>query len=63
MRRITIGRDSWIGGGAIILNDVSEQTVIGAGSVVTKTFPPRNILVGNPARVLSERASASTLER
>ncbi len=40
---VTIGRDSWIGCGAIILCDVSEQTIVGAGSVVTKQFPVRSI--------------------
>lgn len=53
--RITIGRDSWIGGGAIILADIQPQTVVGAGSIVTKVLPNQTIVVGNPAKVLRSR--------
>lgn len=53
--RITIGCDSWIGGGSIVLADVAEQCVIGAGSIVTKPTAPRVIAAGNPARFLSKR--------
>ena len=53
--RITIGRDSWIGDRSIVMADVGEQCVIGAGSVVTKPLPERAIAVGNPARVLRYR--------
>ena len=54
-RRVTIGRDSWIGGGSVILADVSEQTVVGAGSVVTKPHPPQTMIAGVPARVVRTR--------
>lgn len=53
--RVTIGRDSWIGDRSIVMVDVSEQCVIGSGSVVTKPLPPRAIAVGNPARILRFR--------
>ena len=53
--RVTVGRDSWIGAGSIVLADIAAQTVVGAGSIVTKRFEPRCILVGNPARVLRMR--------
>lgn len=53
--RVTVSRDSWIGAASIVLADVAPQTVVGAGSVVTKSFDPRCILVGNPARVLRNR--------
>jgi maltose O-acetyltransferase len=51
---VTIGRNCWIGGGAIIGPGVTigDNTTIGAGSVVTKDIPPNVIAVGNPCRVL-----------
>ncbi|MEM8540137.1 MAG: sugar O-acetyltransferase, partial [Pseudomonadota bacterium] len=49
---VHIGKQVWIGGGAIILAGVAigEGAVIGAGSVVTKDVAPRQVVVGNPAR-------------
>lgn len=53
-RPIAIGDNVWLGGGAIVLPGVtiSENSVIGAGAVVTKDIPANVIAVGNPARVL-----------
>ncbi len=53
--RITIGRDSWIGTGAVVLADISAQVVVGANSTVTKPLPRRAIAVGSPARTLRLR--------
>ena len=51
---ITIGDDSWIGGGAIIMPGVNigKRCVIGAGSVVTKDIPDDSLAIGNPAKVI-----------
>ena len=51
---IWIGRNCWIGAGAILLPGVhiGDGTVIGAGSVVTKDIPANVVAVGNPCRVL-----------
>lgn len=51
---ITIGRDVWVGGGALILAGVTigDRTVIGAGSVVTRDIPADVLAVGNPCRVV-----------
>ena len=53
---VHIGRNCWLGAGAIVLPGVSigDNTVIGAGSVVTKDIPANVIAVGNPCRVLRE---------
>jgi galactoside O-acetyltransferase len=53
---VHIGRNCWIGAGAIILPGVTigDNTVIGAGSVVTKDIPANVVAVGNPCRVLRE---------
>ncbi len=55
-RSIRIGRNCWIGAGAVILPGVTigDNTVIGAGSIVTKDIPANVIAVGNPCRVLRE---------
>ena len=51
---IHIGRNCWIGAGALILPGVTigDNTVIGAGSVVTRDIPSGVVAVGNPCRVL-----------
>lgn len=53
---ITIGKNCWIGAGAIILPGITigDNVVIGAGSIVTKDIPSNVIAVGNPCKVLRE---------
>ncbi len=53
---VIIKRGAWIGGHCIILKGVSigEQSVIGAGSVVTKDVPPDEVWAGNPARFIKK---------
>ncbi len=52
----TIGKDVWIGGGAIIMPGVKigDNVVIGAGSVVTEDIPSNKVAYGNPCRVVRE---------
>ena len=52
--KISIGNRVWIGGGTIILPGVTigDDTVIGAGSIVTHDIPSGVVAVGNPCRVL-----------
>ncbi len=53
---VKIGRNCWIGAGAVILPSVSigDNVVIGAGSVVNKDIPSNVVAVGNPCKVLRE---------
>lgn len=53
---VRIGRNCWIGADAVIVPGVTigDNTVIGAGSVVTKDIPSGVVAVGNPCRVLRE---------
>ena len=53
---ITIGNDVWIGGNVCVMPGVTigDNTVIGAGSVVTKDIPSNVVAVGNPCRVIKE---------
>ena len=55
---ITIGSDVWIGTSVTIMPGISigDGAVIGAGSVVTKDVAAYAIVVGSPARQVSERA-------
>lgn len=53
---IHIGKNVWLGGDVKILGGVSigDNTIIGAGSIVTKSIPSNVIAVGNPCRVVRE---------
>lgn len=51
---VHIGRNCWLGAGVVVLPGVTigDNTVIGAGSVVTKDIPENVVAVGNPCHVL-----------
>ena len=53
---VHIGRNCWFGAGVIVVPGVTigDNTVIGAGSIVTKDIPSNCLAVGNPCRVLRE---------
>ncbi|SFE18159.1 sugar O-acetyltransferase [Roseivivax sediminis] len=56
-RPVTIGRDVWLGAGAILLPGVSigDEAIVGAGAVVTRDVGPGTTVGGNPARPLVRR--------
>jgi virginiamycin A acetyltransferase len=56
--KISIGEDSWIGNGALVMADIGNKCIIGAGSVVTQSIPDYSIAVGNPAKVIKNRRAA-----
>lgn len=54
---ITIGSKCWIGMNSMILPGITlgDNTIVGAGSVVTKSFPQGNcVIAGNPARKIRD---------
>ncbi len=53
---VEIGRNVWIGRGAVVLPGVTigEHSVVAAGAVVSADVPPRSVVAGNPARVVRE---------
>ena len=56
-KSITIENGVWIATNAIILGGVTigENSIIGAGAVVTKDVAPNSILVGQPSRILQKK--------
>lgn len=62
---VIIEDDVWIGVGAIILSGVKlgQGCVVGAGAVVTKSFPPFSIIGGNPARLLKMRFEKDVVDQ
>lgn len=53
---VHIGRNVWLGAGVVIVPGITigDNTVIGAGSVVTRDIPANVVAAGNPCRVLRE---------
>ena len=54
---IVIGKNCWLGNSSVVLCSRGELTigrnsVIGANSVVTRSFPPFSVIAGNPAKLL-----------
>jgi len=52
---ISIGEDSWIGNGSLIMANIGKKCVVGAGSVVINDTPDYSIVAGNPAKIIKSR--------
>jgi acetyltransferase-like isoleucine patch superfamily enzyme len=54
---IEVGKNCWIGAGVNVLDNttIGNETIIGAGAVVTKDMPPYSIAAGIPAQVIKSR--------
>ena len=53
MAEVRIGRNAWLGSNVMVLRGVTigDDTVVGAGSVVTRDLPSGVVAFGNPARI------------
>ena len=51
---VDIGDNVWVAAGAIILpgTTIGENSVVGAGAVCMRSFPPNKVILGNPAKVV-----------
>ncbi|HYH45280.1 MAG TPA: acyltransferase [Thermoanaerobaculia bacterium] len=58
-KMVRIGAGAWIGTNAVVLADVGRETIVAAGSVVTKPLPDGVIAGGIPARIIKTRAEAA----
>jgi virginiamycin A acetyltransferase len=57
-----IGTNCWIGVNCVVFSDVGDNSIVGAGSVVSKPVPANVKVIGSPARVIesAERTSTSS---
>lgn len=53
---VIIGDNVWVGAGSCILPNVTigNNCIIGANSVVTKSFPDNCVIAGNPAKIIKQ---------
>lgn len=60
-RPISVGRNVWIGSGALLLPgvDIGDDAIVGAGSVVTRDVPGGATVMGNPARSRTNESGGS----
>lgn len=52
---ITVGEDSWLGNGALVMANVGKKCIVAAGAVVINDVPDYSIVAGNPAKVIKSR--------
>jgi virginiamycin A acetyltransferase len=59
-QEVRIGHGTWIGSAAVVMSDVGHDSVVGAGSVVTRPVPALVVAAGVPARVIRQRSAEYT---
>jgi virginiamycin A acetyltransferase len=55
--RVRIGQNSWIGNSSVIMAEVGDGCVIGAGAVVVRPIAAGSVAVGNPAEAIRRRVA------
>lgn len=55
LQTVTIGANCWIGSRAVVLADVGDHAVVGAGAVVTRPVEPYTVVAGVPAKPIGRR--------
>ena len=60
--RVTVGADSWIGEGAIIMADIGKGCIVAAGAVVTRSMPADCMVAGNPASIVKHFSQSKTIQ-
>ncbi len=61
--RTTVGKECWIGAGAIVMANLGDMVTVALGSVVFRDVPSGAMVAGNPARLIPrsvQRANRST---
>ena len=56
---VHIGKNCYIGTGAVIMEDLGDNVQIGANAVVTKPIPSNSIAVGIPAKVIEQKEKSA----
>lgn len=54
-RTVQLGNNLWIGTHAVIMNDIGNNTAVGAGAIVTSAIPDMVVAAGVPARIIKYR--------
>ena len=64
-RTISIEEDCWIGAGSILLSkaEIGRGSIVAAGSIVTKKFPPYAVIAGCPAKIIAVKFSKEDILR
>jgi len=53
--KISVGKNCWLGNGALVMANIGDDCVVAAGSVVINDVPSKSIVAGNPAKVIKTR--------
>lgn len=63
LKRIRVGDDVWVGSNCVVMDEVGDGSIVGAGAVVTRPVDPYSICAGNPARLLRKRTGERAGDR
>lgn len=63
LKRIVVADDVWVGANAVVMSNLAEGSIVGAGSVVVDDVDALTIVGGVPAKVLKKRDSTRDSER